>query len=242
MKNGIKFILQKLLGYQTYLFVFAKFKINTLKNDKKEGDFFQFMSKISKEGHILDIGANIGIMTYHLAANFPKKSVYAIEPMPDNLSVLNKIISNYNLSNVEVKQVAVGNENTSLEMVLPVNGKVKMQGLAHVVHDSIEEWNDGEKYTVEAVKLDDLFKGIPISGIKMDIENFEYFALEGGKALIEKYLPVIYLELWANENRNKCFTFLESLQYKAHVVEKKKLVIFNPDLHQKQNFICIAKV
>ncbi|MFK8044420.1 MAG: FkbM family methyltransferase [Crocinitomicaceae bacterium] len=242
MKNGIKLILQKLLGYRTYLFVFAKFKIRTLKNDKKEGDFFQFMSSISKEGHILDVGANIGIMTYHLAKKFPEISVYAIEPMPDNLSVLRRIISKYKLSNVKVKEVAVGNENTVLEMVLPVNGKVKMQGLAHIVHDSIDEWNEGEKFKVESVKLDDLLKDIPIAGIKMDIENFEYFALAGGKQLIEKNSPIIYLELWANENRDKCFDFLESLNYKALVVENEKLVDYDPNFHKKQNFIFKAKV
>ena len=40
MKNAIKYILQKVLGYQRYLFVFAKYKIRNLKSDKKEGDFF----------------------------------------------------------------------------------------------------------------------------------------------------------------------------------------------------------
>ena len=95
MKNGIKLILQKLLGYQNYLYVFAKFKIKTLKQDKKEGDFFHFMDSISKNGAILDIGANIGIMTYHLSKRFADRKIYSIEPMPDNLKVLNKIINTF---------------------------------------------------------------------------------------------------------------------------------------------------
>ncbi|MDX1350853.1 MAG: FkbM family methyltransferase [Putridiphycobacter sp.] len=233
--------MQKILGYQTYLYVFAKFKIFTLKYDKKEGDFFYFMNRIKSQGAILDVGANIGIMTYHLASKFKNRSIYAIEPMPDNLKVLHKVIAHYKLRNVTVKPLAVGNENTELMMVLPVNGNVKMQGLAHVVHDSISEWNHGDKFKVTAVKLDDAFSNMAIAGIKMDIENFEFFALEGGRKLIEQNLPVIYLELWPNENRDRCFELLAELGYSAYVVESNKLVEYNPDKHLKQNFIFTAK-
>jgi len=237
MKNTIKYILQKILGYQRYLFVFSKFKIRTLKKDKKEGDFFLFLDEIKKEGDVLDIGANIGIMTYHLAKRFPNKQIVSIEPMPDNLSVLNKIIKHYNLKNVTVKPIALGEKTEQVEMVLPLNGKVKMQGLAHVVHDSIDEWNTGEKIKVDCLRLDDLFTDVAISGIKMDIENFEYFALKGGQEMLEKFKPVIYLELWANENRTQCFELLNKIGYVAFVNENNNLVEYDALKHKKQNFI-----
>jgi FkbM family methyltransferase len=199
------------------------------------------MNHISSQGAILDIGANIGIMSYHLSKKFTDRKVFAIEPMPDNLAVLKKVIENYHLKNITILPIAVGNENTTLEMVLPVNGKVKMQGLAHVVHDTIEEWNDGEKFNVKSCKLDDQFPDTKIAGIKMDIENFEYFALLGSEKIIKSNLPVIYLELWSNENRDKCFDFLLGLGYTANVVAKDQLVNYNPDEHHKQNFIFIAQ-
>lgn len=237
MKNTIKLILQKLLGYERYLFVFSKFKIKTLKKDKKEGDFFLFIDEVKSEGDILDIGANIGIMTYHLAKQFPNKKVFSIEPMPNNLVVLRKIISHFNLKNVEVKSIALGQKKEEIEMVLPMNGKVKMQGLAHVVHESIDEWNEGEKIKVQCETLDNLFSSIPISGIKMDIENFEYFALKGGEQLLRNHHPVIYLELWENDNRKQCFNLLTSLGYFPFVNENNNLVAYNPLKHKKQNFI-----
>ncbi|MFK8038042.1 MAG: FkbM family methyltransferase [Crocinitomicaceae bacterium] len=238
MKNGIKYILQKLLGYQQYLYVFAKFKIKTLHLDRKEGDFFHFIDAISKEGIILDVGANIGIMTYHLSKKFPQHAIYSIEPIPDNIAILNKIIKRFNLRNVRVLPIAVGNENTFLEMVLPLKGKVKMQGLAHVLHESIEEWNEGDKFKVKSVKLDDEISE-SVSAIKMDIENFEFFALLGGQSLIERNKPVIYLELWPNSNRDKCFNLLEEMNYVAYVIENNKKVVFNPKKHNKQNFIFV---
>ena len=65
MKTFIKYVLQKLLGLQTYLYVFARFVIIKIRWDKKEKDFFHFMKLISDEGIILDLGANIGVTSYH---------------------------------------------------------------------------------------------------------------------------------------------------------------------------------
>ena len=237
MKNTVKYILQKLLGYKKYLFVFSKYKIKTLKKDKKEGDFFLFLDEIKGDGDVLDVGANIGIMTYHLSKKFPKKLIYAIEPMPNNLNVLKKIIKHYHLNNVKVLPYALGETSGDIEMVLPVNGKVKMQGLAHVVHDSINEWNEGEKIKVECKTLDELFDKSSICAIKMDIENFEYFALKGGINLLKNNYPIIYLELWENDNREQCFKLLESLGYSTYINHQNNLTPYNPLVHKKQNFI-----
>ncbi len=237
MKNNVKFILQQLLGYQRYLYWFSIFKIKTLKRDVKEKDFFKFIDEISNSGAILDIGANIGIMTYHLSKSFPDRKIFSIEPMPDNLEVLKQIIQKFNLKNVELLPFAVGNTEEELEMILPLNGKVKMQGLAHVVHESIDEWNEGQTIKTRAITLDSQFENIPISGIKMDIENFEYFALLGGQEVLTRQKPVIYLELWDNENRTNCFDLLSQIGYKTYIVEHDKLVEFNPLKHHHQNFI-----
>ncbi|WP_027419270.1 FkbM family methyltransferase [Crocinitomix catalasitica] len=209
----------------------------TLKSDDKEKDFFVFLDQINQPGSIMDIGANIGIMTYHLANKFPDVEILAIEPLPNNFSILSKIIKRYKLKNVKTFQLAVGNEESEVEMVLPLNGKVKMQGLAHVVHESIDEWNVGDKFKVKCKRIDDIVGQQKIAGIKMDIENFEYFALLGAQEMLKRDEPIIYLELWENENRDKCFEFLTELNYLPYVMHKNNLVIFNKNVHQKQNFI-----
>lgn len=237
MKNFVKLLLQRTLGYDRYLRVFSKYKIRTLRKDHKEKDFFAFMDAIDQEGDIMDVGANIGIMTYHLAKRFPSRKIIAIEPMPDNFSVLTAIVNKNNLENVVLKQLAVGDEACTIQMVLPLNGKVKMQGLAHVVHHSIQEWNEGEKIDVRCLKLDEVANGDPIAGIKMDIENFEFFALKGAVSILTEHKPVVYLELWANENRDKCFEFLRILNYLPYVNSANKLIPYDPATHQKQNFI-----
>ena len=241
MKNTLKYILQKILGFQTYLFVFSVFKIQTLYSDPKEKDFFQFLSLLKDgEGAVLDIGANIGIMTVHLAQKLPNSTIHAFEPMPSNYSVLKKIVNRFKLKKVQIHEIALGEAPGVVKMILPENGKTKMQGLSHVKHDSITEWNEGEEFDVPLDTLDNLIKDEKIQGIKIDVENFEYYALNGGKRILEENHPVIYAELWDNQNRENCMKLLSDLSYTPYVVAENKLIVFNKELHKNQNFIFIS--
>jgi FkbM family methyltransferase len=238
LKNWIKYLLQRVLGFQNYLYVFALFKIRTLKSDSKEKDFFHFLSLLKDgKGDVLDVGANVGIMTVHLAQKLPNTTVHAIEPLPDNLRVLKRVVGHFGLNRIRIHETAVGESNGEVEMILPHQGKTRMQGLSHVKHETITEWNDGEEFRVPLNKLDDLINGQYIQGIKIDVENFEYYALKGGKRIIETNRPVIYAELWDNENRRNCLNLLEGLNYRSFVVVHDKLVAFDSDKHRNQNFI-----
>ncbi len=240
VKNTLKYILQQLLGFRTYLFVFALFKIRTLRFDRKERDFFQFLSLLTNgKGDVLDIGANLGIMTFHLANQLPNVTVHAVEPIPVNLQVLEQLVKKYRLANVKVYPHALGDTVGQLEMILPHDGKTKMQGLSHVKHESITDWNEGDSYSVEVKRLDEMSFSKPIQGIKIDVENFEYFVLIGGKILLETNRPIIYAELWENENRKRCEDLLLGLGYTQHIVKNGQVVPFTLGTGSYQNFIFI---
>lgn len=242
MKNFIKFILQRVLGYRKYLLLFAGYKIRTLKNDVKEKDFFFFLDLLKQDNRlVLDVGANIGIMTAHLGCTLPNTPILAIEPMPDNLFVLKEIVSKHALRNVEIHPVAVGEKSGEIEMILPIEQGAKQQGLSHVVHDSITEYNSGETIQVPLKTLDELVAGRPVQGIKIDVENYEYYALLGAKNTLSTDRPPLYMELWDNENRTQCFQFLSELGYRAFVVDENSLVEYNSSRHQQQNFIFIVQ-
>lgn len=233
--------MQRILGFRKYLFVFAKYKIRTLKRDRKENDFFQFLSMLEDgEGAVLDIGANLGIMTVHLSTQLPESTIYAFEPMPDNRAVFKQVMKAFDVKNVEFHEIALGAEKGTVKMILPTKDGAKMQGLSHVKHESITEWNEGEECEVPIETLDNILIDEKIQGIKMDVENFEFFVLQGGQKLIEKNRPVIYTELWENENRDKCFELLTSMGYSTKVVINGQLQSFDPEQHCTQNFIFTA--
>ncbi|MFK7950093.1 MAG: FkbM family methyltransferase [Saprospiraceae bacterium] len=239
MKKLVQSILQKTLGFERYLVLFAKFKIATFKGDKNEGDFFKFVDMMHQDANVLDIGSNIGITAVHLARKV--KKVYAYEPVPPNFKTLSSIIKNYNLKNVELFQLALGDDDTMIEMVMPQVENVQMQGLSHVVHEDLTEFNDGKRFKAPLKRLDDLdtFQNTKVHGIKLDVENFEYFALKGGERLILRDKPIIYTELWENENRYKCFDLVKRWNYSIKVLHNDELVDFEQGKYDNQNFFFV---
>ena len=116
-----------------------------------------------------------------------------------------------------------------------------MQGLSHVLHESIEGNNEGEVFKVPVKKLDDIneidINNKKINAIKIDVENFEYFVLKGGRELINKHRPLIYCELWEQENKSKTLELLINFNYDVKVKENNELVKYT---NQKtQNFFFI---
>ncbi len=242
MKKFVQSILQKLLGFRRYLVLFSWFKIKTLRRDKKEGDFFFFLEMLSPNATVLDIGANSGLMPDHLTKKCSSGHVHAIEPIPENFETLKAINKRFKLTNVTLHNFALGAETGELEMVMPKVENVKMQGLSHAVHESITEFNEGERYTVPQHKLDDLRKDFGvIKGIKIDVENFEYFVFKGGENLIREDRPVVYCELWDNENRAQCFELFQKLGFSIQVLNQGKLENYEPGRHQNHNFFFVPE-
>ncbi|MCA1760932.1 MAG: FkbM family methyltransferase, partial [Bacteroidales bacterium] len=225
MKTFVKYILQKILGFKTYLYIFARFVIVKIRWDKKEKDFFHFLKLLPDEGIVLDLGANIGVTSYHLAKKLPKSTIFSFEPLKINMEILKRIKKRFGLKNIREFMIALGNENTTLEMVMPVINNVPMHGLSHVLHKEITENNTGLKFKVPMVRLDDFQElknsGKRITGMKIDVENYEFYVLKGAEKLIEKNKPVIYCELWENDSRKKCFSFLNNLGYSSFIIHKK---------------------
>lgn len=243
MKNLLKTILQKALGFETYLYLFSRYIIITLKYNRREGDFIYFRDMIKGEGCILDIGANIGAMSVHLAKRHPASGVFAFEPLPFNYKTIERVMKHYSLNNICIVKSALGSSCGKAEMMLPIYGRARQQGLSHVVHQSIEGYDKGEKFECEMLSIDAFvehnLKNMVIKAIKLDVENFEYYVLEGGRESISSHKPLIYCELWDNDNRKKCLELMKELNYTVKVLENKKLITFDAGRHLTQNFFFI---
>lgn len=241
IKTIIKLIFHKVLGIERSLFYFSLFKIRSLKNDKNEKDIFLFIEQLNnhhKEGIVLDVGANIGITTGVLS-NQTNFFIHAFEPLPLNYHVFEKVIDKLKIGNrVRLHKIALGNYEGYCDMVLPVLNNVKQHGLTHVIDPTITAFNDGEKATkIPINKLDNLFKNEIILGIKLDVENFEFEVLKGREHILKLQKPIIYIELWDNENRQNCFRYLRGLGYQSYYCKEDKLVLFEDNIKTVQTFI-----
>src|SRR5687768_7252535 len=227
-KNKLKLFLQQFLGINNYLFLFSILTIKRLKWNKHEEEFLYFNEMLPDNAIVMDIGANIGIMTVPIAMKVKNAQVYAFEPVPTNVKALKRIVNHYKLNNVKIFETALGEEAGELKMVMPVSDKVKMQGLSHVLEgDANDALNQGDIFSVPVRKLDDIEElkaAEKINAIKIDVENFEYYVLKGGEALLRKHKPIIYCELWDNEKRYMTLNYLKGLGYKVKVYQDEKLV------------------
>jgi FkbM family methyltransferase len=245
MKNKIKYILQRLFGLQSYLFSFAIYKVYTLQRTESEKGFIHFIKMLPKNAYVLDIGANIGYMSVILSRKFSNGKVFSFEPVKVNLSVLNRLLAYFNIDNVTVFDYALGDKEGEIEMIMPVEGSVRMHGLSHVVHDSIDFINDGDRYTVPIKLLDSFMSNSDLDnrldGIKIDVENFEYYVLKGGIQILSKFKPIIYCELWDNENRIKTFNLLAGLGYDCKILSNDILIDFKNTESKEQNFFFVPR-
>lgn len=112
----------------------------------------------------LDLGANVGGFAVHAAKQ--GATVYAVEPEPENFSILqNNVELNHLLANVKCLQAAcVAGQEKTLDLYVCNGEKNKYR------HTLIPVRNR-EKITVKCVNFDKLIRGV--TAVKMDIEGAE---------------------------------------------------------------------
>jgi FkbM family methyltransferase len=131
--------------------------------------------------NVVDVGANIGYYTLMFAQVVgPAGRIIAIEPSPENLPELNLNIERNKLRNVDIIPKAVGNAKKGVGLRSGIN--------SGVVRD------DMPSFSVEQDLIDNLITE-PIDFMKLDIEGYEGFALEGAQRILSEYRPIVFLEV-----------------------------------------------
>ena len=161
--------------------------------------------------HFLNIGCHIGTVALPLSKYIEK--VTAIEAYPMTFKHLEEHIKINNIKNIQVLNLAIGDENKKIYFLDDENIRVKNNtgGMHVITEDDIVNKRlssdiHSKKYSNEMKKLDDL--NISDFDILLaDVEGKEYELLKGGKNKITKYKPIIIVEIWNNKKRN-----LESMQ------------------------------
>ena len=202
----VKRFLYKILGRSSYLkilhlgFKFL-FNLNLLKNSETE-KYNYFAKKIINEGDcVIDIGANLGYFSVIFSNLVGKKGkLICIEPVKPFFEVLQWALKNK--SNTVLYNYALGNENKMVELVLPKFEGVFRTGLSHIPNDESEKVNS-YIFETEMVQGSKLLNDLPrIDYIKCDIEGYEGIVLSELKEILNKYRPVLQVEIWDNQKKN----------------------------------------
>lgn len=230
LKNKIRYWCQQLIGLDRYLFLFARLTIFRIRYLGYEKEFRYFMRLLPPTGILLDIGANIGAMTAVLAQRFPRAEVIAVEPVPLNAAILRKVKVFFGLTNIELCETALGETEGEITMLTPLVDAAVMHGLSHVWQKPASV-APAAAFTVPITSLDQLLlqRAGQITAIKIDVENFEYYVLRGGRQLLQKHHPIVFAELWNNEKKAQCIKLMEELGYTVKIYRKGVLTDYKEE-------------
>ncbi len=160
-----------------------------LEGTREELDVEIVKSEIKPDMNILEIGANIG---YYLLLEGKllrgRGTIYAFEPDPRNISLLQRNISLNKLEEiVKFYPHAVSDINS--------RSKFYLAGFSNL-SSMVQKTNSKEYIEVKTVRIDDFeeIKG-NIDFVRMDIEGYEYEVLNGMMGTLEKSKPGILVEL-----------------------------------------------
>ncbi len=217
--------------------------LDTLNFNEYEKDELEMQLKlIPPTATVIDIGANLGWYSMHVAQLHPLATVHAFEPIPSTFEFLNKNIELNKIKNIITHPIGLSDQKGELDLffdpLLSVNASLQ----------NVSESENVQKITCTIETMDDFCSSHIIKDvdfIKCDIEGAELFALKGGRKVISKSHPMIFCEMlrkWSKKfdyHPNDIITLMGEMDYVCLVIRGKYLEIaeFITEETQDTNFI-----
>jgi FkbM family methyltransferase len=136
---------------------------------------------------VLDIGANLGMVTVHMASLVGSGGVvHAFEPNPRLVGLLRRTLDRNHLPQVKLHEFGLGSEESTLELLVPPSDT----GRGSFVGD----WSTEDRISVRVPvrTLDDVAREHDIrrvSLLKIDVEGFEASVFHGARLFLERVRP-----------------------------------------------------
>jgi FkbM family methyltransferase len=155
------------------------------------------MNIIRRSNVILDIGAHCGSHSIIYSKINPNCKIYSFEPQKTMFDILCMNINNNNIKNIKAYNYALGNKNciaTMNDSCIDGHtiGKIDLSSGHYYNLGGLQIGKGGEN--IEIKTLDDLNFKQKIDFIKIDVEGFESFVIDGGINTITRYKPIIFFE------------------------------------------------
>jgi FkbM family methyltransferase len=169
---------------------------------------------LPKDCVVADVGTNLGYYALWFSQiALPNGQLYAFEPNPAIVSVLERNLSINNVSNVEVAPFACGDRVGLTDFFVATH---------HHRSSLNAEWagEDSNRITARMTKLDTFFA--PESGrcppafIKVDIEGGGTFALPGCQRIFSEVRPFVLIESHTPEEDRAISDVLCKFQYRGY--------------------------
>lgn len=191
-------------GFLVYTTQIHRSSLALWRGEGEQPAFRLYETEITEGGTAVDVGANVGYHTLHLARAVGKNGkVFSFEPGPDSVKFINKNLAANNFHNVTVVAKAVGDHSGKADLFLGSNpggnqifdARKMISELPNPSEYNLAMLKDREKnkdheqsISVDLVSLDDFFKDYdkPIDFVKIDVEGVEDVVLAGMENVLHK--------------------------------------------------------
>jgi len=202
LRNGLKFLARTKghdLGFIVQIFSY---------------DEYRFPRR--KMGMVIDVGAHIGIFTC-LAASYADK-VIAIEPCPDNFSLLKENIKLNGFKNVIPIQMALAGRSGTRTLFISKYGT----GNHSLVPFDIKDIKDAiECKTCTLEELLKTYKIERVSFMKVDCEGCEYEVLDSSRNILDKIERIA-----VDSHHGYTDKLVELLKEEGFIVESRATLVY----------------
>lgn len=183
-----------------------------IKNLLKSGDIY------------VDVGANIGTLCLASFKNINDLSIYAFEANPTTFKALERNFKLNHLKNAHIYQTALGEKDQEITF-----SNIGTDDQNKVVKNGI---NNTKTIRVQMKKLDQVVLLPKISLLKIDVEGYELFVLQGAlqnlkncAAIYFEYSPINTAKY--NYHSLEIIKLLESLNFSIHrpILKNEKIIL-----------------
>ncbi len=186
-----------------------------------------FIKTLPASSVMIDVGANFG---YHsITSSKHLKKVYAYEPQPQVFELLKCNILTNKITNVEVFKNGVGETTKQL--------KIPKLDLTRELNAGDTSLTSNGAYNVTCIPLDSrLFERVDI--IKLDVQGYELFALQGMVNLLAQQKPYLIVEIEGFQLQK--FQYNEELLFR-YIREVLNYEIYYLEFDYPADHLCVHK-
>jgi FkbM family methyltransferase len=219
------------------------YRANKYRHTSDSEEINYLIKHIFKGETVMDIGCHKGAYLYWMQQRVGVTgNVIAFEPQPTLHNYLSNIINDVqSYSNVKLYPYALSNKAGLLNFYVPKGKNETSPGAS--LNTQKNEQEDCTTLQVEVKRVDDFITevGNKLSFIKIDVEGHELELLQGAQQTLNKYHPIVLIELEARhcskERVNEVFAFITTMGYKGYFFNEHDLLPieeFKFDIHQAQ--------